>query len=90
MGSFLRRQQVSERNTASKVSREQHAAAVAAFVVGIAAHLQELHLKRQGQNNMATTVGSLQETLHRFKQDLEEECRHFPKVNEQIQGDVPP
>lgn len=72
------------------VSGEQHTVAVVGFVVDIAAHLKGLNLKQRGQNNMMTTVGSLQEKLHSFKQDLEERCRHVPKVKEQIQGDVPP
>lgn len=64
--------------------------AVAAVVVDIAARLKELHLKRQGLNNVMTTVGSLREKLHVLKQVLEEECRHVPKVKEQVQGGVPP
>lgn len=80
----------SQKGTQLQRFLENSTMAVVAFVVDIAAHLKELHLKRQGQNNMMTTVGLLQEKLHSFKQDLEEEYRHVPKVKEQIQGDIPP
>lgn len=62
-----------------------------AFLVDITSHLNELNLKLQGQNNsvadLMTAVRSFQRKLDIFKEDLEGECEHFPKLQEQIQGE---
>lgn len=61
------------------------------FLVDITSHLNELNLKLQGQNNsvadLMTAVRSFQRKLDIFKEDLEGECEHFPKLQEQIQGE---
>ncbi|XP_078031645.1 general transcription factor II-I repeat domain-containing protein 2A-like [Epinephelus lanceolatus] len=62
-----------------------------AFLVDITSHLNELNLKLQGQNNsvadLMTAVRSFQRKLDIFKEDLEGECEHFPKLQEQIQDE---
>lgn len=59
-------------------------------MVDITAHLNELNLKLQGRNNsvadLMTTVRSFQRKLDIFKEDVEGECEHFSKLQEQIQS----
>ena len=48
-------------------------------------------MKLQGKNNsvcvLMTSVHSFQRKLEVFKEDLQGDCAHFPKVQEQIQGE---
>lgn len=64
---------------------------IVAFLVDITSHLNELNVKLQGKNNsvcdLMTSVRSFQRKLEVFKEDLQGDCAHFPKVQEQIQGE---
>uniref|UniRef100_G3NU70 Uncharacterized protein n=1 Tax=Gasterosteus aculeatus TaxID=69293 RepID=G3NU70_GASAC len=61
-----------------------------AFLVDITAHLNELNLRLQGEDNsiceLMTAVRSFQKKLELFKEDLQGDCAHFPAVQEQVQG----
>nr|XP_054593491.1 SCAN domain-containing protein 3-like [Nothobranchius furzeri] len=61
-----------------------------AFLVDITSHLNELNLRLQGKDNsiceLMTAVRAFQRKLEMFKEDLQEDCVHFPAVQEQVQG----
>lgn len=71
--------------------QDEHKMDMVSFLVDITSHLNELNLKLQGQNNsvadLMTAVRSFQRKLDIFREDLEGECEHFPKLQEQIQGE---
>lgn len=64
---------------------------IVAFLVDITSHLNELNLKLQGKDNsvcdLMTAVRSFQRKLALFREDLKEDCAHFPTVKEQVQGE---
>ncbi|KAA8591585.1 hypothetical protein FQN60_016959 [Etheostoma spectabile] len=55
---------------------------IVAFLVDITSHLYELNLKLQDKENsvcdLMTAVRSFQRKLALFKEDLQEDCEHFP------------
>lgn len=63
---------------------------IVAFLADIMSHLNGLNLQLQGKNNsiceLMTSVRSFQRKLHVFKEDLQGDYTHFPKVKEQVQG----
>ncbi|XP_045107141.1 general transcription factor II-I repeat domain-containing protein 2-like [Portunus trituberculatus] len=71
--------------------QDEHKMNMVAFLVDITSHLNELNVKLQGQNNtvadLMTAIRSFQRKLDIFKEDLEGGCEHFPKLQEQIQGE---
>lgn len=71
--------------------QDDHKMDMVAFLVDITSHPNELNLKLQGQNNsvadLMTAVRSFQRKLDIFKDDLEGQCEHFPKLRKQIQGE---
>ncbi|KAI4897402.1 hypothetical protein NFI96_031536 [Prochilodus magdalenae] len=63
---------------------------IVAFLADIMSHLNGLNLQLQGKNNficdLMTAVRSIQRKLQVFKEDLQGDYTHFPKVKEQVQG----
>lgn len=61
---------------------------IVAFLVDITSHLNELNMKLQGKNNsvcdLMTAVRSFQRKLEVFSEELQGDCAHFPKVQEQV------
>ncbi|CAL9707870.1 unnamed protein product [Knipowitschia caucasica] len=71
--------------------QDEHKMDMVAFLVDITSHLNDLNLKLQGQNNsvsdLMTAVRSFQRKLDIFREDIEGKCEHFPKLQEQMQGE---
>lgn len=63
---------------------------IVAFLADIMSHLNGLNLQLQGKNNsicdLMTAVRSFQRKLQVYKEDLQGDYTHFPKVKEQVQG----
>lgn len=61
-----------------------------AFLVDTTSHLNELNLRLQGKDDsiceLMTAVRFFRRKLEVFKEDLQENCAHFPAVQEQVQG----
>ncbi|KAL6461064.1 hypothetical protein MHYP_G00310300 [Metynnis hypsauchen] len=91
IAAFLKQLKSQRATQFSLFLQEEHKMDVVAFLVDITSHLNELNLKLQGKNSsvadLMTAVRSFQRKLDIFKEDLEGECEHFPKLQEQIRGE---
>lgn len=65
---------------------------IMAFLVDITSHLNDLNLKLQGKNNsvcdLVAAVQSFQRKLDIFKEDLKEDCTHFPSLKKISERDA--
>ncbi|KAK0143836.1 Mannosyl-oligosaccharide 1,2-alpha-mannosidase IA [Merluccius polli] len=91
IAAFLKQVKSQRATEFSLFLQDEHKMDMVAFLVDITSHLNELNLKLQGQNNsvadLMTALRAFQRKLDVFKEDLEGECEHFPKLQEQIQGE---